>query len=197
MVAQETLTLLNSALGEALHPYGFRGANRRFWRRLPQVWQAMWIQPRRLDPDEGAEDRKVQVAFTADIGVASLALLSAEGRDKERVPARGTWHREVRIGAFLPVPYDRWWVAPANGEPEAMKVIQDFVSSVLTFALPALDSLDSDVKLRGVWLLEAQFLSPPERVWLQELIRTTNLGSGGPSTRTEEDRRNADAGDPR
>jgi hypothetical protein len=86
--------------------------------------------------------------FTINIGIFSnrLAELSfVEGREP------GVWdaHVRLRIGDFLPTPYEKWWELTA--ESDGKLICQEIASLLTDSALPYLEAHSSDAALVALW----------------------------------------------
>jgi hypothetical protein len=135
-----TASYKNTALAvmaEALRPVGFHKRGSCFERSLTDVVHLVGLQA-------STSSTAALLRITANLAIWVPSL--ADGRDR---PDIWSSHWRQRLGELMPERSDRWWTITT--EQEAAVAATEITSGLLSYGLPALDSLSSVAALQQVW----------------------------------------------
>jgi hypothetical protein len=140
-VNREITVVFRGAIRGAIKPLGFRSRGGCFQRQADRVIHLVQLQK-----SVTSSENLVRVTINLAIWVPILAEVRA-GRPDPPSPAAAPWRE--RLGFAMQPPGDRWWTATSLAEAEA--VASEMAAALLSFGIPALDSVASVEALKALW----------------------------------------------
>jgi hypothetical protein len=116
------------------------------------------------------------IRFTVNVGVICGRLLDEYWPDVSKAGSSYAHLRE-RLGAFLPIPFDKWWTVEASTDP--VPIVREIAGLLTGSAAPFLLDHIADEALKSLWMSgKSPGLTEGQRIRYLADLEGANVSSG-------------------
>lgn len=154
---------LLECLHSSMKENGFKKKNNIFYKKNEKYWFVIHFQ---LSKDDVGK----KIKFTINIGVHNIKLEFLDGGGNNNIPDIWKCHLRQRIGFFLPLKEDKWWICETDSAA-LYSVCAELCDDMNNFVFPYFNNYSSDEDILSLWKSEnSPGLTKMQRISFIELM---------------------------